>query len=149
MVRPFISSAYILTGALLLGAQSGPHYDRARETTYAGTITAVVAFPAADGSVGVHLDLKTGGGKIVSVHVGPAAYIGEQNFWFFADDQVEIVGAPTIIDDNVSIWAKAVQKGSNTLVLRTADGTTKWTPESDGIDGCGVNHLSLARATER
>jgi len=149
MIRPFISGAYILTGALLLGAQGGTRYDRAGETTLAGTIKAVASFPAADGSVGVHLDLQTSDGKIVSVHVAPAMYIGAQNFWFFADDAIEIIGTRMTVGDNVSIWAKAVQKGSEVLVLRNAEGTTKWTPQGDGIDGCGVNHLPLPRATER
>ena len=149
MIRPFINGGYILTGALLLGTPGGTHYDGANETIYAGTIKAVVAFQAADGSVGVHLDLQTSDGTIVSVHVAPAAYMGAQNFWFFADDQVQIVGTRMTVDDNVSIWAKAVQKGSEVLVLRNADGTAKWTPEGDGTDGCGINHLPLPRATER
>jgi hypothetical protein len=76
-------------------------------------------------------------------------FIGAENFWFFADDTVEIIGTKMTVDDNVSIWAKAVQKGSDVLVLRNADGTPKWAPEGDGIDGCGVNHLPLPRATER
>jgi hypothetical protein len=148
MIRPFFNGAIVLSGAVLLGAQTGTRYDRASEKTYEGTIKAVASFPTADGSVGVHLDLQTSDGKIVSVHVAPAAYIGAQNFWFFADDTIQIIGSKLIADENVSIWAKAVQKGGDVLVLRNADGTPKWTGE-DGTDGCGVTHLPLPRATER
>ena len=148
MMRPFTSTVLILVSAAWLGAQSGTRYDQSAEQNYSGVIKTVVSFPAADGSVGVHFDLKTDEGKIVSVHVGPAMYIGMQNFWFFADDKVDIVGVKTTVDGNISVWAKAIQKGTTMLVLRNANGTSKWNGD-DGIDGCGVNHLPIARGTER
>jgi hypothetical protein len=148
MTRQFINGVLILTSTALLGAASGPRYDRSAEKSYAGTIATVVSFAAADGTVGVHVDLKTDDGKAVSVHLGPAMYIGMQNFWFFADDKVEIIGTKMTVDGNVAIWAKAIQKGAETLVLRTDDGTPKWGGD-DGMDGCGVNHLPLQRGTER
>ena len=148
MTRQLISGVLILTSTVLLGAASGTRYDRAAEKTYAGSIKTVVSFAAADGTVGVHFDLKTDDDKIISVHVGPAMYVGMRNFWFFADDKVEIIGTKVTVDGNVAIWAKAIQKGSETLVLRTDDGTPKWDGD-DGMDGCGVNHLPLQRGTER
>jgi hypothetical protein len=148
MILKFISGVIVIASSVLLGAQLPTGYDRAAEKTIAGTIRAVASYPAPDGTVGVHLDLKTDGG-IVSVHVAPAMYIGQNNFWFFADDKVEIIGTWMNIDGNVSIWAKAIQKGSDVLVLRNADGIPKWAGDRDGIDGCGVNHLPLPRGTER
>jgi hypothetical protein len=148
MTRQFISGVLIFASTVLLGAASGTRYDRSGEKTYAGSIKTVVSFAAADGTVGVHFDLKTDDDKTVSVHVAPAMYIGMQNFWFFADDKVEIVGTKMTIDGNVAIWAKTIQKGADTLVLRDADGAPKWGGD-DGIDGCGVNHLPLQRGTER
>jgi hypothetical protein len=35
------------------------------------------------------------------------------------------------------------------LVLRNEDGTPRWTPATDGADGCGVNHPPLVRTTEK
>jgi hypothetical protein len=148
MIRQFISGVLIFTSSVLLGAASGPRYDRTVEATYAGTIATVVSFPAADGTVGVHFDLKTDDGRVVSVHVAPAMYVGMQNFWFFADDRVEIVGSKVTVDGNVSIWAKAIQKGTQILAVRDAEGMPKWSGD-EGIDGCGVNHLPLPRGTER
>ncbi|HZR25672.1 MAG TPA: hypothetical protein VFA59_18890 [Vicinamibacterales bacterium] len=148
MTRQFISGVLIVVSSVFLGAQTGTKYDRATEKTFAGSIKTVVSFPAADGSVGVHFDLKQDDGKIVSVHLAPAMYVGMQNFWFFADDKVTIIGSKVTVDGNVSIWAKSVQKGESLLVARNADGTPKWTGD-DGIDGCGVNHLPLQRGTER
>lgn len=148
MFRNFISGVMAIASSMMLAGQTPGRYDRAAETTITGSIKAVVSYPSADGSVGVHFDLKTTDG-IVSVHVGPAMYIGQRNFWFFADDNVEIVGTRVESDGNVAVWAKAIQKGSDLLVLRGAEGAPKWKPADDGIDGCGVNHLPLQRGTER
>jgi hypothetical protein len=86
---------------------------------------------------------------LVNLQVEPALFCGAANFCFFADEQGEIVGTPMSIDGNKSFLAKAVQKGSAVLVLRSADGTPKWSPAIEGADGCGVNHPSLPRGTER
>ena len=150
MTRTFMSTTLLFAASLALTAQTSSRYDPAAEQVFRGTIKAVATFRAPDGSVGVHLDLKTPDGALTSVHVAPAMFIGEQNFWFFADDKIEIVGSRVSFDDNTAIWAKAIQKGSQILVLRNPDGTPKWTDQAaDGIDGCGVNHVPLARATER
>ena len=147
MIRKFISGALVIVASAALAAQTSSRYDLAAAKTVSGTIKAVASYPAADGSVGVHLDLKTADG-MVNVHVGPAMYIGQQNFWFFADDQIEIVGARVSDAGTTSIWPKAIVKGSAMLVLRNDDGTPKWTPGTDGADGCGVAHPALPRATE-
>jgi hypothetical protein len=123
-------------------------YDDTAEKPIAGTISAVVTFQDGAGTVGVHLDLQTADG-LISVHLGPATFIGQNNFWFFADDQVEIIGTRTLHDGNSAIWATAIQKGRTLLALRNADGTPKWTPATDGTDGCGVNHPPLPSGTER
>ncbi len=148
MIRQLISGILVVSSSLFVGAQTGTQYDRATEKAVTGVIKTVVSFPAADGSVGVHFDLKTDDGNIISVHVGPAMYIGKANFWFFADDPVTIVGSRMTLDGNVSIWAKSIQKSSEMLVVRHADGAPKWSAD-DGIDGCGVNHLPIPRGTER
>jgi len=147
MRRPFISAMLVAVAASTLTAAQAK-YDLADEKPYSGTIKTVVSFQAPDGSVGVHFDLKTDDGKIVSVHVGPALYIGMQNFFFFADDKVEIIGARTTADGNTFIEARTIQKGGTMLVLRDETGKPKWTGD-EGIDGCGVNHIPLPRNTER
>ena len=148
MRRNFISAIFIVAASALLAAQSAS-YDPANEKDYAGTIKTVVSFQAADGSVGVHFDLKTEDGKIVSVHVGPALYVGMQNFFFFAEDKVDITGVKTTADGNVFIEARSIAKGGSTLVLRDGTGKPKWAGFDNGIDGCGVNHIPLPRNTER
>jgi hypothetical protein len=148
MRHTFISGVLVVATSVLGGAQTPTRYDRAAEKVFSGTIKAVVSFAAPDGNVGVHFDLKTADG-IVSVHVAPAMFIGQQNFWFYADDRLEIVGTRITEDENAAVWAKAIHKGADLLVLRSDDGTPKWDPKLDGTDGCGVNHPPLQRATER
>ena len=123
-------------------------YDRAVEKAITGTVKAVAAFPGPDGVIGVHLDVQTAE-ALISVHVAPAEFMGRNNMSFYVDDQVTLIGARMPFDGNVAVWARAIQKGSTMLVLRDADGTPKWTPTTDGADGCGVSHSPLPRGTER
>ena len=123
--------------------------DGSAETHTLGTIKTVVTFQDQAGMVGVHIDFLTADG-LVSVHLAPALFIGAQNFSFFADDQVEIVGTrrgPTRAMPRFG--RRRSGRGSTLLALRSADGTPKWTPATDGADGCGVNHASLPTGTER
>jgi hypothetical protein len=146
MRRHVISAILIVAASALVAAQS---YDKTAEKVYSGTIKTVVSFQAPDGSVGVHFDLKTDDGKFVSVHVAPAIYIGMENFYFFADDKVEVIGTPMTYDGNVFITARSIQKGTQMLVVRDDAGRPKWTGFDNGIDGCGVNHIPIPRNTER
>jgi len=152
MTRNRIARGFMLTlwlGALAgVLAQSGSFtYEPAAEVTVSGKILHLVSFAAPDGSVGVHFDLQTAAG-MVNVHVAPAVFIGQANFWFFADDDVEIVGTHAFMDGNKSFVARTVTKGGKTLTLRTANGKPAWSPAIEGADGCGVAHAPLPRGTE-
>src|SRR5215510_5442925 len=125
MISKCIGGVVILSAAAVLAAQS-PSDQRTAERTISGTIKSVGSFPAADGSVGVHIDLRTPDG-LVEISVGPAAFIGQNNFWFFADDPVVVIGAREQASDDV-VRAKVIQKGSQVLVLRTDVGVPNWTP---------------------
>jgi hypothetical protein len=152
MIHTTAIALFVLSlGAAPIVAQSFVQptgYDGTAEKPIAGTIKAVVTLQDAAGTVGVHLDLQTVDG-LVSVHIAPAMFMGQNNFWFYAGDQVEIIGTRTLHDGNAAVWAKAIQKGRTLLEFRNADGTPKWMPATDGADGCGVNHESLPRGTER
>ncbi len=142
----------LVTGLMLIGttlalaAMTPASYDHSTETTLSGTVLHVVAAASVDGTVGMHLDLKTKDG-IIYVAVGPAMFIGSNNFYVLAGDRVEIIGA-RMRDDGETVHARAIMKGSTMVVLRDEDGTPKWTPPIDGTDGCGVVHRPLPRITE-
>lgn len=140
-------AAWTMCSAAILAQSGSVTYDPAEEMTLSGTILHVVSIPAADG-VGVHFDLKTPDG-LVNVHVSPALYIGQSNFWFFADDVIEIAGVKTFVDGNRSFVARSIKKADGkALMLRGPDGKPLWTPAVDGTDGCGVAHPALPRGTE-
>jgi len=145
MISKCISGALVLAATAMVAAQAPARYDRTHEQTLSGTIKAVASYPAGDGAVGVHIDLKTADG-LVDVLIGPAMFIGIENFWFFAEDPLVVTGA-RVGGAEGPVWARTIQKGSTTLVLRTEDGTAKWPGGDNGIDGCGVNHLPLQRTT--
>jgi hypothetical protein len=116
-------------------------YDPQTEQTYGGVIAGVVSVAAADGTVGVHLNLKTATGTIVKVQVAPAMFIGMNNFSFFAEDLILVKGALVNHDGEVTVWAREISKGGHTLTLRDADGTPRWPfATADDPDGCGVAH---------
>ena len=118
-------------------------YDPAAETSVSGTIRYVISVPGADGTVGVHFELKTATGP-VRVHVAPAMFIGMNNFSFLVDDAVAIRGAKIGKGADEAIWARLVMKGSETLVLRDDDGTPRWPrATAEDPDGCGVSHAPV------
>ena len=139
--------AWMVSSAAMLAQSGSVTYDPAEETTLSGTILHVVSLQAPDG-FGVHFDLKTPNG-MVNVHVSPALYIGESNFWFFADDELEITGVKMFMDGNKSFIVRSIKKADGkTLTLRGPDGKPLWKPAVEGTDGCGVSHTALPRGTE-
>ena len=146
MIRHFAVSV-LLSGALAASATAQSRtaaparYDPTGEVTYGGIITAVVAVTSPDGTVGVHLNVKIGTGVIVKVHLGPAMFIGMNNFAFFADDQVLVTGALVSHAGETAVWARQVNKAGKTLTLRSPDGTPRWPyATADDPDGCGLSH---------
>lgn len=141
MTKALIASSIALLVGGQVFAQSGG-YDKAAETTVAGTIRHVLSAAGPDGTVGVHVELKTEAG-LVRVALGPALFIANNNYFFFADEQVYIVGAK--IAKSGEIWARAISKdGKAFLTLRDEDGTPRWARATDeDPDGCGVPHAPI------
>ncbi len=139
------SFALCLTATIALAQPPAPgKYDPAVEGSYGGIITQVVSVAGPDGTIGVHLDLKTATGTSVRVHLGPAVFIGMNNFSFFADDLILVKGAYVSHDGDVAVGARQVSKEGKTLALRNPDGSPRWTQATaDDPDGCGVSHTPV------
>jgi len=119
-------------------------YDPTAEVSYGGVVASVISVVGPDGTVGVHLNLKTGTGVIVKVHLGPAMFIGMNNFSFYIEEQALITGSFVSHDGDMAFWARQVHKGGKTLTLRGPDGTPRWPyATEDDPDGCGVSHAPV------
>jgi hypothetical protein len=141
MRNAFIALAFVV-GASALAIGQDQRYDKSKETMISGPIRYVLAGASQDGVIGVHIELKTPTG-LVRVSLGPALFIASNNYYFFMDEQVSVVGAK--VGPNGEIWARTVTKdGKNFLVLRDEDGTPRWERATDDDpDGCGVSHAPI------
>ena len=148
MMRNVAVSVFVISACVALAAQtpaSAPRiYDPSTELTYGGIIKDVVATNGPDGTVGVHLNLQTARSVSVKVHLGPAMFIGMNDGFFLAADQVLVTGAFVSHDGEVALWARTITKNGKTLALRSPDGTPRWPyATSDDPDGCGVSHAPV------
>jgi hypothetical protein len=149
MIRK-VGLSILVAGALAVSAAAQSRsvaparYDPSVEVSYGGIIASVVGVTGPDGTVGVHLDLKTGTGVIVKVHLGPAVFIGMNNFSFFAEDEVLVTGSLVSHGDETAVWAREINKAGKTLTLRSRDGTPRWPyATADDPDGCGISHAPV------
>jgi hypothetical protein len=74
--------------------------------------------------------------------LAPALFIANNNYFFFSDEQVYVVGSK---GPHGEIWARAISKdGKSFLTLRDADGTPRWPRATeDDPDGRGVSHAPI------
>jgi len=146
MMKSLTLSLFVLgLGVIATTAAAQPpepgRYDPRVEASYGGVVTSVVSVVGPDGNVGVHLNLKTATGTIVKVQVGPAMFIGMNNFSFLTEDQILVRGAYVSHDGEVAVWARQISKDGKTLALRNPDGTPRWpSVTAEDPDGCGVPH---------
>jgi hypothetical protein len=136
-----VLGVFATTSAAQSSGTAPGQYDPSVEGSYGGVVTSVISVTGPDGNVGVHLNLKTATGTIVKVELGPAVFIGMNNFSFLADDLILVQGAYVSHDGDVALWARQVSKEGKTLALRSPDGTPRWPlATEDDPDGCGVSH---------
>lgn len=101
-------------------------FDPGKVETLSGEIVSLKRVRPMRGiSEGVHLELKTDR-ETISVHLGPAWYLDNQDPALQAKDKVEIVGSRVQLDGKPALIASEVRKGEEVLALRGADGTPLW-----------------------
>lgn len=148
MMRNIAVTVLFLSSFAALAAQTPARapsvYDPAAEVTLGGVVLGVVATNGVDGNVGVHLNLTTARDSVVKVHLGPAMFIGMNDGYYFAEDQVLVTGAFVMHEGEVALWARTITKKNKTLTLRNPDGTPRWNQATaDDPDGCGVAHAPV------
>ena len=101
-------------------------YDPSTVVTVSGEITRIDKITPLKGmSYGVHLVLKTKG-ETLSVHLGPAWYIENQEVTIERGDKVEVLGSRVTFEGKPAIIAAEVKRGNAVLVLRDKEGFPMW-----------------------
>lgn len=95
--------------------------------TFKGTISSIDTFTPRRGmSYGIHLNVKSADNQTISVHLGPAWYINNQDTKFKAGDDIEITGSKVMFNKQSVIIASEVKRGDKVLMLRDPNGIPLW-----------------------
>ncbi len=104
--------------------QSAAAYDVSREAVVEGTVLSLTDSPATP-PLGSRVTLQTASGP-VDVHLGPASFLRANQFTLAPGDSVKIVGA-RVQQRQASIFvARVIQKGNQSLALRSTSGAPLW-----------------------
>lgn len=108
------------------GSKYNRLYDVKTVETVSGEVLVVDKITPSKGmSNGVHLELKTETGT-VSVHLGPAWFIENQDITIWPKDKIEIKGSRVTYEGKPAIIAAEVKKGDSVLKLRDENGVPVW-----------------------
>lgn len=130
----YLAAALVLLFAGNIYSQNGwgpgSSYNRMYDTKTVETISGSVIsidqiLPDKNMSVGIHLLLNTVNGN-VSIHLGPAWYIENQDIQIIKGDNVSVTGSKVTYNGDQVIIAKEVIKGDQLLKLRDENGYPLW-----------------------
>lgn len=108
------------------GSKYGRMYDSKTIETISGEVIRVDRITPMKGmSGGVHLTVKTDKEEI-SVHLGPAWYIENQDITIGQNDMIEVKGSKITFEGKLAIIAACVKKDSAVLTLRDEKGIPVW-----------------------
>ena len=108
------------------GNQYGRMYDPNTVETINGEVVRVEKITPLRGmSYGIHLIVKTEKEEI-SVHLGPAWFIENQDIKIEAKDKIEVKGSRITFKGSPAIIAAEVKKGEHKLRLRDESGFPVW-----------------------
>ena len=107
-------------------------YDRDTVITVSGKVTSISTGESISGSAySVEMDIDTGS-SVLTVRLGPAWFIEEQDFDIDKNDKVTVTGSKVKIDGDVFVVAATVEKNGKVLKLRESDGTPLWKGKGRG-----------------
>lgn len=114
------------SGGWGMGTQYGRIYDPKTVETIVGVVVRVEKITPTKGmSPGVHMIVKTEK-ETVSVHLGPAWYIDNQDINIDPKDKIEVKGSRITFEGKPAIIAAEVKKGNEVLELRNENGIPAW-----------------------
>ncbi|WP_028581534.1 DNA-binding protein [Desulfogranum japonicum] len=95
------------------------------ETVNGEVVSIEKIIPMQGMNYGMHLTLQTET-ETISVHLGPAWYLENQDVQIAAADKIEIKGSRVTLDGKPVLIAAELKKGDKVLVLRDAGGFPVW-----------------------
>jgi len=131
MVYRYSRIAAVLTVTLvaLLGytqmQQGGRKYNPATEITISGVVDDVVQNQGKRGRTGTHVTLKSGS-DVMTVHLGPSAFLDNNNFTVNKGDKVRVTGSKVQLGGKDVVIAREIKKADQVLTLRDEQGLPKW-----------------------
>src|ERR1700674_83673 len=102
------------------GAMRTLAYDATQETVVEGTVQSYTA-ESATPPMGAHFVLQTAASAI-DVHLGAASFLEANHFSLAKGDSVRVVGVSSATRQGSVFLVRVIQKGGQSLVLRTAKG---------------------------
>lgn len=128
LVLAFLSTVAVIGLAMGVSAQqrSAPvssrmsAYNRSREAVVQGT---VLSYTEDSGRApgGAHVTVQTLAGP-VDVQLGPASYLHASNFSLVPGESVRLLGASISVNEGNVFLARIVQKGGQTITIRSPRG---------------------------
>lgn len=104
----------------------GRMYDPETVETLKGDVVSVDRVTPMKGmSYGIHAQVKTEK-ETISVHLGPAWFIENQDIEIVSGERVEVKGSRVSFDGETVIIAAEVRKGNESLILRDENGFPVW-----------------------
>jgi hypothetical protein len=108
------------------GAPYGRMYDPKTMETVSGEVVSLEFLTPTKGmGQGIHLLLKTDK-ETISVHLGPAWFIENQDLKIEKGDRIDVRGSRITFQQKPAIIAAEVNKGNEMLLLRDDNGIPVW-----------------------
>jgi hypothetical protein len=120
------------------GNQYGRMYDPNTIETIRGQVVGTTTLTPARGmSQGMQLSVKTEN-QTISVHLGPAWYLNNQDFPIKNGDEIEVTGSRINFSGSPAIIAAEVRQGDKVLKLRDNNGIPVWRGQNQRGMGRGA-----------
>jgi hypothetical protein len=114
------------SGGWGMSGQYGRMYDPKTVETISGDVVSIERIEPMKGmSYGVHLTVKTNK-ETLSVHLGPAWYIENQDVKIAPKDTITITGSRIMFQNKPALIAREVKKGDEVMMLRDETGFPVW-----------------------
>jgi hypothetical protein len=124
----FIAIVFVVSVSMAWSQRPAPGarmYNPGTETTIKGTVEEVREQSGRRGWKGMHVVLKADG-TAMDVHLGPAAYLSQNQFSLNKGDLIEVIGSRVRLHGADALIARQITKNGQTLALRDAQGVPKW-----------------------